>query len=444
MFRRRHRPGQARPLRPRHFILALSATAVLATAAAAPASNHEGRIEDLRSEQEGKRKEREELAREAAEVAEGIDALAVDDENLVEALSALDRFVAYQESQIAGTELLIVQHEAEAAAARIEAERLAAEIEAVREQLRRRAIDAFVQPPAHVVDPLASEDFTETARRQYLLNQVIGDELEIVDRLRSAESALEEARRDAFQQAAAATAERESLSQGLADLEQSRATAERLREEVQIRIAGLEQASVEIDTADTAMVREIQNIDVRIEQIEEAERRLQAELERQRLAELERQRRAAEEARRKAEEEERRRRAGQGSSGEFILVAWPAAGDVVSGFGPRTHPIFGVRRNHNGIDIDGDTGDPVRAALVGEVIIAGWRNGFGNTVVLNHYDGYTTLYAHLSKILVSKGTEVDHGDLIGEVGSTGWSTGPHLHFEVRLNGKALNPRPFLP
>ena len=123
---------------------------------------------------------------------------------------------------------------------------------------------------------------------------------------------------------------------------------------------------------------------------------------------------------------------------------WPAVGPVVSGFGPRIHPIFGTRRNHNGIDIDGDTGDPVRAVLVGEVIIAGWRNGFGNTVVLNHFDGYTTLYAHLSKISVSVGQEVDHGARIGSVGSTGWSTGPHLHFEIRINGRAVDPMPYMP
>ena len=435
-------------------MLVLSAIAVLASAVSAPADRHQEQIDERRRRQQEIRDQQAELAREKAEAAAEVDALTADDQNLVDALDALDRFLALQEAYITRTELLIAQYEGEAATARIEAERLAAEIEAIREQLSQRAIDAFVQPPAHVVDPLASEDFGETARRRYLLNQVIGDELEIVDRLRAAESALEEARRDAFQQAAAADEKREELNRELAELERFKAAAEEQREQVQARIAALVLQGEAIDAADAAMGEEIRGIEAEIDRIEEEERRRieeerrrRAEEERRRRAEEERKRREAErraeEARRQAEEAERREQAGL-NPGEFFLVAWPAVGEVVSGFGPRIHPIFGVRRNHNGIDIDGDTGDPVRAVLVGEVIIAGWRNGFGNTVVLNHFDGYTTLYAHLSRISVSVGQEVDHGERIGSVGSTGWSTGPHLHFEIRINGKAVDPMPYMP
>lgn len=435
-------------------MLVLSAVAVLVSSVPAPADRHQGEIDERRRQQQEIRDEQAELARQKAEAAAAIDALNVDDQNLVNALADLDSFLALQAARITRTELLIAQYEGEAAAARIEAERLAAEIEAIREQLRQRAIDAFVQPPAHVVDPLASEDFGETARRQFLLNQVIGDELEIVDQLRVAESALEEARRDAFGQAAAADEKRGELSQELADLERFQVVAEQQREQVQNRIAALVLQGESIDAADAAMGEEIQSLEAEIRQIKEEERR-RVEEERRRKAEEERRRRAeearraaearrqAEEARRQAEEAERRDRAGQ-NPGEFFLVAWPSSGKVVSGFGPRLHPIFGVWRNHNGIDLDGDTGDPVRAALVGEVIIAGWRNGFGNTVVLNHFDGYTTLYAHLSKISVSVGQEVDHGQRIGSVGSTGWSTGPHLHFEIRIDGKAVDPMPYMP
>lgn len=424
-------------------MLVLSAVAVLAASSVAPADRHQDRIDERKRQQQELRDQQVELARQKADAAAEIDALTADDQILFDALADLDSFLALQEAYITKTELLIVQHEAEAAAARIEAERLADEIEFIREQLRRRAIDAFVQPPDHVVDPLASEDFSESARRQYLLNQVIGDELEIVDRLRVAESALEEARRDAFGQAAAADDKREELSQELADLEQYRVKAEEQREEVQNRIADLVQQGEIIDAADADMAREIQALEAEIADIREAERRRLAELERRRKAEEARRIREAEEARRRAEEADRRERAGQ-NPGEFFLVNWPAVGPVVSGFGPRIHPIFGTRRNHNGIDIDGDTGDPVRAVLIGEVVIAGWRNGFGNTVVLNHFDGYTTLYAHLSKISVSVGQEVDHGERIGSVGSTGWSTGPHLHFEIRINGRAVDPMPYMP
>ena len=113
-------------------------------------------------------------------------------------------------------------------------------------------------------------------------------------------------------------------------------------------------------------------------------------------------------------------------------------------FGPRVHPIFGSVRNHNGLDINGNTGDPIVAALSGVVITAGSRSGYGNTVVVSHGGGFTTLYAHMSSISVSAGQDVSSGERLGAVGSTGWSTGPHLHFEVRYNARAVNPLAFLP
>ena len=108
------------------------------------------------------------------------------------------------------------------------------------------------------------------------------------------------------------------------------------------------------------------------------------------------------------------------------------------------HPIFGTTRTHNGIDLNGDTGDLILAANDGVVLSAGWRTGYGNAIVISHGGGYTTLYAHLYDIDVSTGQQVSGGDVIGLLGSTGWSTGPHLHFEVRLDGTALDPVGFYP
>ncbi|MEM1334236.1 MAG: M23 family metallopeptidase, partial [Actinomycetota bacterium] len=94
--------------------------------------------------------------------------------------------------------------------------------------------------------------------------------------------------------------------------------------------------------------------------------------------------------------------------------------------------------------LDGNTGDPIVAAADGVVLSAGWRTGYGNTVVISHGGGYTTLYAHQTDINVSNGQTVAGGELIGWVGSTGWSTGAHLHFEVRVNGAAVDPLAFYP
>jgi len=131
---------------------------------------------------------------------------------------------------------------------------------------------------------------------------------------------------------------------------------------------------------------------------------------------------------------------GSAPSGKF---AWPVAGRIISGFGYRIHPIFGVRRFHSGIDIVASYGTPVKAADGGQVVQAGYFGGYGNSVMLYHGGGFATWYAHLSSINVSMGQLVKRGQVIGLVGSTGWTTGPHLHFEVRINGAPQDPRAHL-
>ena len=130
-----------------------------------------------------------------------------------------------------------------------------------------------------------------------------------------------------------------------------------------------------------------------------------------------------------------------GSTGTLI---WPAEGPVTSPFGWRTHPIFGTQRLHTGIDIGADYGDTVSAADGGVVIHSDWMGGYGNAVIIDHGNGISTLYAHNSQLLVSEGQTVGKGQTISRVGSTGYSTGPHLHFEVRQSGTPVNPLNFLP
>lgn len=120
-------------------------------------------------------------------------------------------------------------------------------------------------------------------------------------------------------------------------------------------------------------------------------------------------------------------------------LLWPTAGHRTSGYGFRTHPIYGGRRMHTGIDISGGPGQPIVAAAKGQVVSAGWRGGYGLTVVIDHGGGLHTLYAHQSRLSVSGGDVVGQGQKIGEVGTTGNSTGPHLHYEVRVNGEPRDP-----
>jgi len=121
--------------------------------------------------------------------------------------------------------------------------------------------------------------------------------------------------------------------------------------------------------------------------------------------------------------------------------AWPTPGytRITSPYGWRIHPIYKTRRMHTGIDIGAPAGSNIVAATHGEVIYADWLGGYGKTVVLDHGGGISTMYAHTSVILVEVGQKVRKGQVIAKVGSTGVSTGPHLHFEVKINGNHTDP-----
>lgn len=211
------------------------------------------------------------------------------------------------------------------------------------------------------------------------------------------------------------------------DVEEQRALIETLRQ-AQARLA-----AVSAETA--ARQREI-------------EAREQAK--RSALARLRQERKAFERMVRELEEDSRQletliRRSQRATSRGVALARnlsgfiWPARGVFTSGFGIRRHPIFRIRRMHTGQDIAAPYGTSVQAASDGRVIYTGWFGGYGKIVVIDHGDGVSTLYAHLSRILTRSGARVRRGEVVGRVGSTGYSTGPHVHFEVRVNGRPIDP-----
>ncbi|MGE5559461.1 MAG: LysM peptidoglycan-binding domain-containing M23 family metallopeptidase [Chloroflexota bacterium] len=124
-------------------------------------------------------------------------------------------------------------------------------------------------------------------------------------------------------------------------------------------------------------------------------------------------------------------------AGQLVRFLWPLRGTLTSLFGPRWGKL------HTGIDIAASYGADIRAALGGIVDTAAWLRGYGRTVILDHGDGFETLYAHASKLLVEKGEQVTPGEIIAKVGSSGNSTGPHLHFEVRIGGECVDPHKLL-
>jgi murein DD-endopeptidase MepM/ murein hydrolase activator NlpD len=128
----------------------------------------------------------------------------------------------------------------------------------------------------------------------------------------------------------------------------------------------------------------------------------------------------------------------------YTPLGFPYPGKITSTFGHRENPFDGSGvETHKGLDISGPIGSPVKAMAKGQVEFAGEKGGFGNCIILKHGNGFETLYGHLSKILVKVGQSVSIGEEIGRIGSTGRSTGPHLHYEIHKNGKKINPQSFL-
>jgi murein DD-endopeptidase MepM/ murein hydrolase activator NlpD len=128
-----------------------------------------------------------------------------------------------------------------------------------------------------------------------------------------------------------------------------------------------------------------------------------------------------------------------------VPVRKPVVGDIdlSSGFGVRMDPFIGAPAMHTGLDFRGDTGEPIRATAAGKVVSAGWNGGYGKMVEVDHGNGFTTRYGHMSEISVSVGQSVRVGHTLGRIGSTGRSTGPHLHYETRIDDKAVDPQKFL-
>lgn len=423
------------------------------------------------------RQEREQVRRERAAAAAQLDVSRAADAEVAAALADLTAQVSAQQGLVEDARRQL----AAAEEARIAAEERVVEAvqaqDGLRDQLRERAVAGFVGEGLNDAALLLSvEHPNEALRRTALMASVQADTANVLEDFRALEEdrVVAQAQADAAQREAAEL--QEHLSRVLDDLQQQRQAQAALKAEMERRVQGW-QAQV------AAFTQEEQELTAYIQAevaAAEARRRAAEEEARRRAAEEEARRQAAAEQARQVEDQRQRSASepatgtasapsggsgpsqGEGASdgGERSAEAdaspppragasssgwqWPVSGRVTSGYGYRVHPIFGTSRLHAGLDITGGTGTPIRAARSGTILFSGWRNGYGNTVMILHDGGVVSLYAHQSRTAVSNGDTVSGGELIGYVGSTGWSTGPHLHFEIRVNGSAVDPRPYLP
>lgn len=242
---------------------------------------------------------------------------------------------------------------------------------------------------------------------------------------------------------------RENTEEVKAEYEEYRAEINSKQDELREEKEALEKEIEEASQLLASIKEDIDHKQAEVDAIYDEEERTQAALDKL-VAELEAERRAAEAAAAAAAAEAAAADGGENTGGgagaayATGFFVFPVASYVYisSRFGERVHPITGELKNHNGMDIASNMGTTVYAADGGTIVLAEWYGGYGNCIMIDHGNGYKTLYGHLSYIGVSEGQAVRQGDAIGQVGSTGNSTGPHLHFEVYSNGTRIDPEQF--
>ena len=388
------------------FLLAVGASLLLPASALIAQDDNEV-IEEAKEQRELKRQEQ--LAAEAE-----IALLEAEDLEVVAALEAATSLVNLQEAKAQAAE----QRLQAALDTKIQAQEdflaIASEIEEIEQRALTYAVESYIGMSDRRTEAwFEAEDATVAAHKIALLDLISSNTNDVLDQLKL----IQEERSYLLTKAAVAQEEadaiREELEQVRVELDAQKAVREEIKKELDVRRAHW-------DSVLATAVEEQKEITDFI------------------AAEEERIARELEEARRRAELEAR---LGQITEAGWVL---PSPGAITSWFGPRLHPILGYTRMHNGVDFNCWTGDPIRSATDGIVIMAQYYGGYGYTIIVQHANSLSTLYAHLSAFNSQVNDYVVAGQQIGQCGTTGLSTGPHLHFEVRQSGAPVNPLPYLP
>ncbi len=346
-----------------------------------------------------------------AEAAAQLDTLKASDDELESAVKALDAGVQAQAATTNAAQQALKAAEMNLGSAQVRLANTEARMADLRVRASEAAVRAYVHPGGDtLLEIVRAKDLGEASRRQALLAHVVESDRDIVDQMRAIRQDQQFERENLSKAREVAADRKKAAAEKLLTLEQTRTDQVRLKNALDARIVAV---TAEID----ALSREEATLSALIRS-----RQLPAESTDSAPAE---------------------KSSGSGGGGGDARVSgsgvsWPASGSVTSGFGYR----WG--RLHAGLDIANGVGTSIRAAKGGRVILAGWNGGYGNCIVIDHGGGLTTLYGHMSRLAAGEGETVKQGEQIGAMGSTGNSTGSHLHFETRVNGDPRDPSRYLP
>ena len=299
-----------------------------------------------------------------------------------------------------------------------------------------------------------AKSFTDLIDRLNMMSEIHAADQRRMDELSEAAAAVAEARTALETEKAALEESRVALRESQAALDEKRAEADELLAELNADKRALDQMEADYEAEEAKISADIAAAEV------EYTKALKAEEEARRKAEEERKRKEEEERKKKEEANKKPGNSGSsgggnsggssdsgsGSSGSSSKESWGRPCTwirLTSPYGYRTHPVTGKWKFHNGVDLANSKGTPIRAARSGKVTVATYGGTYGYYVTINHGDGYSSLYAHMTHYIVSKGDTVSKGQVIGYMGSTGRSTGPHLHFSIFYNGSTVNPMNYI-
>jgi murein DD-endopeptidase MepM/ murein hydrolase activator NlpD len=344
-----------------------------------------------------------------AQAAAQLDALKANDAELEAAVKALDAGVAVQAANTDAAQQALRAAERSLTSAQARLAGTEARMAELRTKAAEAAVRAYVHPGGDtLLEIVRSKDLGEASRRQALLAHVVSSDRDIVDQMRATRQDEQFERENLAKARDVAADRKKAADEKLVGLEKARNDQVRLKNALDARIA---QVTAEV----AALSREeatLSNL-IRARQLP-------------------------------AESSDRPSSGGGGGGGAADArvsgsgVSWPTNGSLTSGFGYRWGSL------HAGIDIANGVGTPIRAAKAGTVILAGWNGGYGNCIVIDHGGGFSTLYGHMTRLRAGEGQRVGQGEVIGDMGSTGNSTGSHLHFETRVNGSPQDPQRYLP